>query len=408
MIGFELTKEQMAYREIARDFSEREIRPIAAKLDRSENLLADFPWDMVRKGSKLGLRTLSLSKEYGGPEIDMLTWLSIIEELGYADITCAKIFSQCWKLSRLLGFVGTQEQKDRFLPAFRDDDTFLLSGAQTEPGSGSDSHLPYDAPNAGVMLSAQRVGDHYRLNGRKHFISNAPVAKLLIVVARTDKTVGTSVGTSTFLVPRGTPGVTFGAVHDKVGFRMYLQGEVNFDDARLPVENLLGGREGNLSYEGIASNIELAAYAVVVARAAFDAANKYANENIPGGRRSAHQQTISPKIADMYKDLEAARSLLWRSTWIAVHKKPDRSLTMSAKVFCTEVAVKTCVAALEIFGASGLAWESPIQKFVRDAITLPHMDATNPINKIKIAKYLETWIADGRLPEWGRSTSGKS
>jgi alkylation response protein AidB-like acyl-CoA dehydrogenase len=405
MIEFELTDEQMVFREIARDFSEREIRPIADKLDRSENLLADFPWEMVRKGSKLGLRTLSLPKEYGGPELDMLTWLVIIEELGYADIACAKIFSQCWKLSRLLAFAGTREQKDRFLPAFRDDDTFLLSGAQTEPGSGSDSHLPYDAPNAGVMLSAQRVSDHYVLNGRKHFISHAPVAKLLIVVARTDKTVGTSVGTSTFLVPRDTPGLTFGAVHDKVGFRIYLQGEINFDNVRLPAESLLGGREGNLSYEGVASNIELAAYAVVVARAAFDAAIKHTNESTRGGRQLMQQQAISTKIADMYKDLEAARTLLWRSTWMAVNKKADRSLTMSAKVFCTEVAVKICVAALEIFGGSGVIRDLPIQKYVRDAVALPHMDATNPINKIKIAKYLESWIAEGRLPEWGRSTS---
>ena len=271
MIDFELTEEQLTWQKIARDFSEQEIRPIAAKLDRSENLLADFPWELVRKGSKLGLRTLSLPKEYGGPDLDMLAWLVIIDELGYADISCAKIFSQCWKLSRAIANAGTKEQKDRFLPAFRDDDTFLLTGAQTEPESGSDSHLPYDAPNAGVRLSAERVGDHYVLNGRKHFISHAPVSKLLLVIARTDKTVGTSIGTRDFLVPRDTPGLTFGAVHDKVGFRIYLQGEINFDNVRIPVENLLGGQVAGPAYERVSSNIELAAYAVVVARAALDA-----------------------------------------------------------------------------------------------------------------------------------------
>jgi len=405
MIEFELTEEQLTFQRMARDFSEKEIRPIAERLDRSENLLADFPWEMVRKGSKLGLRTISLPREYGGPELDMLTWLVIIDELGYADIACAKIFSQCWKLSRLIAFSGTREQKDRFLPAFRDDDTFLLSGAQTEPESGSDGHLPYDAPNAGVMVSAQRVGDHYVLNGRKHFISHAPVAKLLIVVARTDRTVGTSIGTSAFLVPRDTPGVTFGSVHDKVGFRMYLQGEINFDNVRLPVENLLGGREGRTAYEGVASNIELAAYAVVVARAALDAAITCAGEKIQGGERSMQHQAASTMIADMYKDLEAARTLLWRATWMAVHKKADRSLSMSAKVFCTEVAVKTCVASLEIFGGRGVMRELPVQKYVRDALALPHMDGTNPINKIKIARFLESWITEGRLPQWGRSTS---
>jgi len=399
MIDFELTEEQLTWQKIARDFSEQEIRPIAAKLDRSENLLADFPWELVRKGSKLGLRTLSLPKEYGGPDLDMLAWLVIIDELGYADISCAKIFSQCWKLSRAIANAGTKEQKDRFLPAFRDDDTFLLTGAQTEPESGSDSHLPYDAPNAGVRLSAERVGDHYVLNGRKHFISHAPVSKLLLVIARTDKTVGTSIGTRDFLVPRDTPGLTFGAVHDKVGFRIYLQGEINFDNVRIPVENLLGGQVAGPAYERVSSNIELAAYAVVVARAALDASIKHANEH--GGQHLA----VSTMIADMYKDLQAARTLLWRSTWMAVHKKADRSLTMSAKVFCTEVAVKICVAALEIFGESGVMRELPIQKYVRDALAMPHMDATNPINKLKIAKILEAWITEGPLPPWGRSTS---
>ena len=397
MIDFELTEEQLAWQKIAHDFSEQEIRPIAERLDRSESLLADFPWEMIRKGSKLGLRTVSLPKEYGGPDLDMLTWLVIMDELGHVDVSCAKIFSQCWKLSRLISSTGTQEQKDRFLPAFRDDDTFLLAAGQTEPESGSDHHLPYDAPNAGVRLSADRVGDHYVLNGRKHFISHAPVAKLILVVARTDKTVGTSIGTSTFLIPRDTPGLTIGSIHDKVGFRMYLQGEVNCDNVRLPVENLLGGRAGGAAYEGVASNIELAAYAVVVARAALDASIKHAN--------GLGDPAVSTMIADMYKDLQAARTLLWRSTWMVVHKKADRSITMSAKVFCTEVAVKICVAALEIFGESGVMRELPIQKYARDASTMPHMDATNPINKLKIAKFLEAWITEGPLPQWGRSTS---
>ena len=398
MLDYELSAEQLAWQKIAHDFAENEIRPIAERLDRSENLLADFPWELIKKGSKLGLRTLSLPKKYGGPDLDMLTWLVIIDELGYVDIACSKIFSQCWKLSRTIATVGTQYQQDLFLPAFRDDDTFLLAGAQTEPQSGSDSHLPYDAPEAGVRLSAVQDGDHYVLNGRKHFVSHAPVAKLLNITARTDKTVGTSMGTSSFLVPRDTPGMSFGRVHDKIGFRAYLQGEINCDNVRVPVENLLGGRTGQTSYRGVASNIELAVYAVVVARAALDAAMKHAKE------RGTYSD-VSSMLAGMYKDLQASRAILWRSTWMAVNKKQDRSLTMSAKVFCTEIAVKICVAALEIFGEDGAMREIPIQKYVRDAVALPHMDATNPINKLKITKFLQAWIGEGRLPEWGRSTA---
>ncbi len=397
MNDFGLTDEQRRWRSIAREFSEQEIRPLADRLDRSENLLEDFPWDMIRKASRVGLRTISLPKQYGGPDLDMLTWLVIIEELGYVDISCAKIFSQCWKLARTIATVGTQYQKDRFLTAFRDDDTFLLSGAQTEPESGSDSHLPYAAPNAGGRMSAERRGDHYVLNGRKHFVSHAPVAKLFNITARTDKTVGTSVGTSSFLVPRDTPGLSLGRVHDKIGFRIYLQGEINCDNVIVPVENLLGGKEGQTSYRGVASNIELAIYAVVVARTALDAAVRHARER---GMISS----VAAQLGALYQDLQASRALLWRATWMAVQKRPDRSVTMSAKVFCTEVAVKICLQALEIFGEDGILSGVPIQKYVRDSLTLPHMDATNPINKLKITRFLKERIGEGRLPPWGQTT----
>src|SRR3990170_3763361 len=170
MLDFDLTEEQKALQKMARDFAEKEIRPIAEKLDKSQNLLQDFPWEMIKKADALGLRTIALPKEYDGPEYDLRTWVVLIDELSYPDVSCAKILTQCWKGARRLAQVGTKAQKDRFLPAFRDDPTYLLGGARTEPGSGSDNQLPYEAPNAGVMLSAQRQGDFYVLNGRKHFI----------------------------------------------------------------------------------------------------------------------------------------------------------------------------------------------------------------------------------------------
>lgn len=215
MIDFELTEEQKALQKMAREFAEKEIRPIAEKLDRSQNLLQDFPWEMIKKADKLGLRTIGLPKEYGGPEFDLRTWVVLIDELSYPDVSCAKILTQCWKGARRLAQQGTKEQKDRFLPAFRDDPTYLLGGARTEPGSGSDNQLPYEAPEAGVMLTAQRQGDHYILNGRKHFISNSPVAKMLVVTARTDKTVGGVAGSRSFIVPTDTPGFRVASVHDK-------------------------------------------------------------------------------------------------------------------------------------------------------------------------------------------------
>ena len=398
MIDFDLTEEQIALQKMARDFAEKEIRPIAEKLDRSENLLQDYPWDMIKKASKLGLRTIGLPKEYGGPEFDLRTWVVLIEELGYPDISCAKILTQCWKGARRIGEQATKEQKDRFLPAFRDDDTYLLGGAATEPGSGSDNHLPYDAPDGGVMLSARREGNYYILNGRKHFISHGPVAKLLVVTARTDKTVGASKGSSSFFVPTDTPGFKVASVHDKVGWRMYLQGELDFDDVKVPVENLFGGIEGKAGPgEGAASKIELAAHAMALSRAALDASMQYANERIQGGRPIIQHQAVAMMLAEMYQSMQAGRTLLWRAAWAADNGQNDQALMRTTKIFCAEAALKICLTAVEIFGGSGVMRELSIQKYARDAMIFQHMDGTQQINRIRVGRILESRIKEGRL-----------
>jgi len=398
MIDFDLTDEQKALQKMAREFAEREIRPIAEKLDRSENLLQSFPWDMIKKASKLGLRTVALPKEYGGPDFDLRTWVVLIDELSYPDISCAKILTQCWKGARRIARQATKEQKDRFLPAFRDDDTYLLGGAVTEPGSGSDNLLPYEAPDAGVTLSARREGNYYVLNGRKHFISNSPVAKLLLVTARTDKSKVGAAGYSRFFVPTDTPGFRVASVHDKVGFRMYLQGELDFDNVKVPVENLLGGKEGGRAgAEGVEAKVELSAHAMALSRAALDAAIKYANERIQGGRPIIQHQAVAMMLADMYQTLQAGRTLLWRLAWTADTGQNDPALMVATKVFCAEAALKICVNAMEIFGGSGVMRELPIQKYVRDALVFQHMDSTQQVSRIKIGQILEARSKEGRL-----------
>ena len=186
-MDFQLTEEQVAFQTMAREFAEREIKPIAAALDQNPDPYQIFPHDLVRKGSKIGLRTLSLPPEYGGQEIGIVTQTVMIDEMAFVDSACAKIFSQCWKLSHLIATAGTKEQRDRFLPPFRDDDSFLLSIGMTEPDAGSDNILPIDDPKGGIKLTATRDGDWYVLNGTKHFISLANVSKLFLIIGRTDK-----------------------------------------------------------------------------------------------------------------------------------------------------------------------------------------------------------------------------
>src|SRR3989304_3770158 len=156
MLDFDLTEEQKALQKMARDFAEKEIRPIAEKLDRSQNLLQDFPWEMIKKADALGLRTIGLPKEYDGPEYDLRTWVVLIDELSYPDVSCAKILSQCWKGARRLAQVGTKAQKDRFLPAFRDDPSVLLIITTKECPKSLSEFLLIRYHTRCVMLNAQR------------------------------------------------------------------------------------------------------------------------------------------------------------------------------------------------------------------------------------------------------------
>ena len=399
MIDFELTEEQLSIQSMARKFAEREIRPIAERLDRSQHLLEDFPWSLVQKGSEVGFRTAALPIEYDGPGFDFRTWVVLIDELGYPDVACAKIFSQSWKLCRAIVTRGTQEQKDRFLPAFRDDHRFLLGGDGAGPDTVADAHPTSGKSDAGARLRAARAGDHYVLNGRKPFISLGPEAKLLLVNARTDASAGPSEGISTFLVPRDTPGCTLAGIRDKVGFRMHLQGALDFDNVKLPAENLLGGKEGHAYDEAVsgAASIEISAHAMALARAALDASTKYATERVQGGKHIIEHQAVALALADMYIHLQAGRSLLWRAAWTLDNNRMDRALLIACKLFFSEAAVRICRDAVELFGGSGVMRELPLQKYFRDALVLLHMDGTNQSNRVKIGAILDARVAEGRL-----------
>jgi len=397
MLDFDLTEEQRALQRLARDFAEREIRPIAMELDRAE-VPQNFPWDLVKKGSKLGLRTMALPTEWGGIGADAVTQLVMIDELAYADVSCSKIFSQNWKISRYIYVGGTEEQKQRFLPAFRDDDTFLLSLPLTEPNAGADNEGYYDAPpGEGIMTTARREGNHYVINGVKHFISHGATASLYVMRVRTDPSAPASRGVSHMLIPRDTPGLSVGTVYDKMGWRAYQQAELILEDVKVPVENLLGGREGDLEPEVMrygGGAIEVSAHLMAVARAALDAAVKYANERRQGGKIIMEHQSVAQELAELLVLLQAGRSLLWRAAWTATHQEPDRALFRCARIFCSEAALKICIGAMEIFGGYGVMRDMPIQKYVRDALSMRHGEGTTRIQKLNLARIMESRFKD--------------
>ncbi len=392
-MDFTLTEEQRALQTLAREFAEQVVRPVAMERDHIPDHRACFPEDLIRRGSELGLRTLCVPKAYGGPGIrDMLTLVLVAEELALGDPGVAMSLIQTCRLSRLLAEAGTKDQQDRFFPALRDDPLYLLSIGASEPDAGSDTVLPYEGADVGLRLAATRQGDHYVLNGMKHFITNAGASKLYYVLARTDPTKGLREGVTAFLVPPDTPGFRIGREHDKMGRRLQRNGELIFENARVPAANRLGdeGMGHGLFTQFLRGGITIpAAIAVGVARAAYVAALAHAEARIQGGRPIRQHQTIANMVADMYGQIEAARTLVWRSAWAIDSDAPDATqLALMGKVVASEMAVRACISAMEIFGGYGYMRELPLEKHVRDALSFLHSDGTNQMNRLRAARLL--------------------
>jgi alkylation response protein AidB-like acyl-CoA dehydrogenase len=381
-MDFRLTETQEALRTMARDFAEREVAPISLERDRSALRDADvFSWDIVKKGSALGLRTLAVPEEYGGAGADRLTQVLVMEELSRADAGISKTFSQNWKWTPILTQLMTPQQRDHFLPLFTGNDTCLLAMGQTEPGAGSDNVIPYDEPGAGLMLRAERDGEHYVLNGVKQYIANGGVAGLYFVLARTDPKVGVSRGTTMFVVPAGSPGFRIGRRHEKMGFRFYQQAELLFENCRIPAFHRVGME--NAAYTLLQSrlmafdNLEIGTTAFGIALAAYEAAFEYAKTRVQGGSPIIRHQAIALMLGEMRMRIEAARSYLYRVAWHMDTDTPmDREARIMVKTFGVEAAVAVTQAAVEIFGGSGVMKEGPAEKLLRDAAVFIHLGAS--------------------------------
>lgn len=389
MIDFTLNEKQLHWQAVARDFARREVAPVAAERDRIEDLDARMPWDLVRKASAAGLRTLAIPKEYGGAGADCLTLCLAGEELAVADLGFSVIMDQCWKFTPMLCILANDEQKQRFLKPYAQDDTYLLATTWTEAQSGSDNMIPYDVVEAGVKTSAVRDGDEWVINGRKVFTSNGSVAKLYFVYARTDFTAKPSEGVSCFLVPHDAPGLSFGTRYDKIGQRMVVNAEELFDNLRIPAANLLGP-EGHVSEFRrkymIRGNVEAAATTLGPGRAAYEAALDYARRTVQGGQALVEQQAVALKLAEMAMRLEAARQIVWRAAWATDHQDPyDRKLSPLSKILASEVAFDVCRLAMDVVGGMSITTSAPFEKYLRDASTFLHSDGTNQVLRLRIA-----------------------
>ena len=387
MYNLHLSPEQIEFRDTVRDFVEDEVKPVTLNANRLDLSDRTLPVEVLRKASKMGLRTLALPEDLGGVGADALTSCIVTEELAVGDTDVAAVLAETSALGLRLFGAMTEEQRGRFGPAFLEDDDFHLALACREPGDDSALGINYHrhAPAMRLATAATRSGGDFIINGAKDCVANGPIAKLIAIEAQTDK------GPALILVPRGTPGLT---VSEQPEPRWYHGscGQLALKDCRVPVGNLLG--ISGASDTGRA--IPLAqALNIGIGRAATEAALEYAQLRVQGGRRIVEHQAIGTKLAECVLRLEVARSAVWRAAWAADHPDafadrslPDLPLTTIAKVFTAETIYRVAKDAAECFGAMGVMRDMPLQKYIHDAMICLHTGDGAADDKLRIAEAL--------------------
>jgi len=394
-MDFSPSNEQHSWQMLARKFAEEEIRPISLERDAIPTAGETFDWEIIKKGSKLGFRTLAVPKEWGGHGTDFVTQALVMAELAKADSAIAKAFSQNWKWSHLISAACNDEQKERFLRPFVADDTFLLGKGITEPGAGSDNRMPPpDDPKPGLKLKAERRGDEWILNGEKTFIANAPVGKLFFIDARTDPTVPLKQGTTMFLVPRDTPGFRIGKVFNKSGWRFYQNGEMIFENARVPHANVVGdvngavrktgGAGGDTTGGDLFGDLELCANALGICDDACESALRYVKTAKQGGQTLFAQQNVQLQINRMFMLTEALRSFVLRVAW--EHDQKIHSCNAGlAMNFSTNAVQEVTELYMDVRGAQGGHMDPHTDKLVRDSFIWSHL-AGDSVSRMKVTR----------------------
>jgi len=382
-MDFTLTPEQQRWRDLAREFTRSIIRPDVARRDRLATAAERIPWDWIREADRQGIRTMGVTKAFGGGECDIFTMCLVGEELAVGDLGFAVIMDQCWKMAHLFSEAMNTEQQQRFIPKFVADPDATTAIAITEEGAGSDHQGYYDSPDIDFRTTAVRDGDHYVINGSKRYVSNGCMAKLYFVVARTDPQRTLREGGSVFIVPSDTPGFRTGFFHEKSSQRLATNGTFYFENCRVPATNILVGEGllGKLRGDYMwGSKAEAAATALGVGRAAYEYALDYAKKRVQGGRPIVEQQAVAMMLATMAMKIDAARLQIWKAAWLADRKQPEaRALGLLAKVNASETAFECCRLAGEILGGASIMHDHPVEKYLRDASSFLHSDGTNQV-----------------------------
>jgi len=377
-MDFALSEEQEMFRKMVRDFAAKEIEPVAAQFDESE----EFPWDNFARMADLGLTGITIAEEYGGGGGDAMHLMIAVEEIARACAATAVIlFADISLCCHSIYKFGNEEQKRRFVvPLAKGEKIGAL--ALTEAGAGSDV--------AALETTAVRHGDGYILNGTKIFITNGGEADIAVVFATIDKSLR-SRGITGFVVEKGTPGFSVGKKEHKLGIRASSTTELLFEDCFVPLENRIGdeGQGMRLVLSTIdSSRAMVAAQAVGIAQAALDASLNYAKQRHQFGQPIAEFQAIQWMLVDMATAIDAARLLTYRAVQLEIEGQPFIKEAAMAKVFASEAAMAATTKAVQIHGGYGYVKDYPVERYFRDAKITEIYEGTSEVQRLTIARSL--------------------
>lgn len=380
-----LSEEHEMIRQAARDFARKEIAPIAAEFDET----GKFPSETIKKMGEMGFMGIEVPEEYGGAGMDTLAYVLALEEISKVDASHGTIMSVNNSLFNY-GLIkyGTEEQKKKYLTAVASGEA-IGAYSLTEPMSGSD---------AGTMRSrAVRDGDHYIINGRKSWVTSAPVADYVVLFTMTEPEKKHR-GITAFIIETDKPGFIRGKKEPKLGIRASATSEIVLEDYRCPVENRLGeeGEGFKIAMTVLdAGRIGIAAQALGIAEAAYEASREYAKEREAFGKKIGQFEGISFKLADMKTHIEASRLLVYNAAIAKENAKESNSRytlqAATAKLFTSETAMFCAHAAVQIHGGMGYSKELPVERYFRDAKITEIYEGTSEIQRLVISR-LETGL----------------
>ncbi len=392
------TEEQRAILDTVRHFVDEEVRPRSAELDAQKNPEDGFSWEIIEAAHNIGIRTMTLSEEYGGLGTDSLTTSMVVEELAKGDLGISVVMAQTLKLAQIMEKALNDQQKARVLPEFAEDPRGCLAIGITEPDNASNYFLPYPSS---FRTTAEKVDGGWVVNGMKHFISNGNVASFYLLFVQTQKGVGLAEGSTCFLLERGREGFTIGRVHDKMGERLANNAELVFQDCFIPDENVVG--EVHKGFATLAeffpqSNAYAGASILGVAEACYAKSEEWAKIRVQGGKPLIEHDGIRAQLAEMRMLMDASRSYIHRACYLADNQDQgwDKTLGALPKAMASQAAWKIATWTMEIHGGHGYMKEFGVEKLLRDATAFLHSDGVNRTLFLKASNFMYD------MPDYGK------